>query len=633
MTNRQAPVLTSYIQQEWPIDSSNTRVYLLNRDNFLVENTNKRIVQCKIATPTEGTTKIKCVELPDARPPFDIDKTNNRLEMRALYGKYAYKHKNAIIYYNDYKILIRCRLDMKAKFIGIGSNTIELQKLKCTQISLDFTQGQIENFIAGHHGIDTTHNSMILSFYSKQGSLGSGLAGYIRADFQNYRTVYADLSNSQGTHLSPINSTYYIIHRGDHTSLHIRTKNRFYIQSPGSFTPTSEVFLSSYSPARGEEPLVVSTQVNRMNTHQENYETEDIGVMEVDDFSYYDLFSHREYVPEYDIYSKNVACQNLGLNSRLLKGNDLRLDDYDIGHYNSKGQIQMVMEAKKIVDDAKAAKKPLDVQMDSDLLKKIKTFPVDSKSLGLMFNQDHIRGLDSKNAIKIKTEGFAGTTEFTQFFGLEDGVIVYKSGSNIMIIRCSEAPMGKTEVVCKKISQISATNHELLQAYFYFKKLYIISKNTSSKKYELLRFNEEFKYIPPGATPTPTETVSAAIDLSSAAEIKWDLKIISDDIYIFISELSTGDTNDVPKMIQITVENDKISSTQLFNLNLKANGILKFKCGDIQFLPGSSREIFIINKGELVEKKYFTVLKVWYKGINQELDLTVINRFPLRKVG
>ena len=74
-----------------------------------------------------------------------------------------------------------------------------------------------------------------------------------------------------------------------------------------------------------------------MNTHQENYESEDVGVMEVDDFSYYDLFSQREYVPAYSAYSKNVYCQNLGINSRLLKGNDLRLDSYDISHYNVKG--------------------------------------------------------------------------------------------------------------------------------------------------------------------------------------------------------------------------------------------------------------------------------------------------------
>jgi hypothetical protein len=73
-------------------------------------------------------------------------------------------------------------------------------------------------------------------------------------------------------------------------------------------TPNSEVFLSSYSPARGEEPLIVSTQVNRMNSHEQNYETEDIGIMEIDDFSYYDLYAQRDYVPPYEEYSKNVAC-------------------------------------------------------------------------------------------------------------------------------------------------------------------------------------------------------------------------------------------------------------------------------------------------------------------------------------
>lgn len=180
-------------------------------------------------------------------------------------------------------------------------------------------------------------NTMILTLYSKHSSITSGLVGYIRVNFDLFRSSFSDLSHSQGTHMSPINSTYYTIHRGDHTSLHIRSKNRFYIQSPGSITQSSEVFLSSYSPARGEEPIVVSTLVNRMNSHSQNYETEDIGSMEIDDFSYFDLYGERNYVPPYGQYSKNVACHNLGLNSRLLKGNDLRLTSFDIGHYNSKG--------------------------------------------------------------------------------------------------------------------------------------------------------------------------------------------------------------------------------------------------------------------------------------------------------
>jgi hypothetical protein len=305
-----------------------------------------------------------------------------------MYASYDYKYKNAMIYYNDYKVFIRCSLPMKTGFIGSASKKIELKSLDCKHIGLDFTAKQIENLIAGHHGEAATKKSMILSFYSKSSSISSGLAGYIRVNFNQYRTYYSDLSHSQGTHLSPINSTYYVIHRGDHTSLHIRTKNRFYIQAPGENTPNLEVFLSSYSPARGEEPLVVSTEITRMNTHESNYEVEDIGKMEVDDFSYYDLYGQREYVPPLEEYTKNVACQNLGLNSRLLKGNDLRLTGFDIGHYNNKGQIQMVMEVKKMIAEGKK------VDMDSDLKKKIDSFPKDSKKFGMMFNQDHIRGLD-----------------------------------------------------------------------------------------------------------------------------------------------------------------------------------------------------------------------------------------------
>ena len=194
----------------------------------------------------------------------------------------------------------------------------------------------------------------------------------------------------------------------------------------------------------------------------------------------------------------------------------------------------------------------------------------------------------------------------SQFFGLEDGVIVYKLNDHIMVIRCHEAKMGNTEVLCKKENQIVAKGHEILQAYFYFHKLYIVSKDSTSNNYQLLRFNKKFEYLPKTPSSAPGNEVKDAIVLSTSTSIKWDLKIISDDIYVFVVELRDANTNDVPKLIQITIEEEKISSNKEFSLNLVKNGITDFKCGDIQFLPGSSREIFIVNKAELVDpvKKY-----------------------------
>jgi hypothetical protein len=103
-----------------------------------------------------------------------------------------------------------------------------------------------------------------------------------------------------------------------------------------------------------------------------------------------------------------------------------------------------------------------------------------------------------------------------------------------------------------------------------------------------------------------------------------------------VSEVSaTTDANDAAKLIQFTIENEGISSTQEFKLDLAANGISKFKCGDIQFQPGSSREAFIVNKAEQIgnSQKYQSVLKIWYGGVNKNLELVMTNRFPLKKVG
>lgn len=223
-------------------------------------------------------------------------------------------------------------------------------------------------------------------------------------------------------------------------------------------------------------------------------------------------------------------------------------------------------------------------------------------------------------------------------FGLEDGVIVLKNGDDIMVVRCQEADIGKKEVVCVKESQISAKGYTLLQAYYYFRKLYIVAKNASSNKYELLRFDEKFQYLPQSSSLTSNE-IKSGIVISSAQEIRWDLKIISDDIYIFIAEINQGETNDVPKLVQFTIENKAIIKTQTFELKMKENGIDKFKSGDIQFLPGSSKVLFIVNKAETIISKnkgstgvkVFTILKIWYGGVNKNLGIALINRFPLKK--
>lgn len=76
-------------------------------------------------------------------------------------------------------------------------------------------------------------------------------------------------------------------------------------------------------------------------------------------------------------------------------------------------------------------------------------------------------------------------------------------------------------------------------------------RGTNDLKYELLRFNEKFQYIPRSSNLPPTDTVtndqtiSLNTKTSGFVEMKFDMKIIHDDIYVLCSEiLAAPEAND-----------------------------------------------------------------------------------------
>jgi hypothetical protein len=64
---------------------------------------------------------------------------------------------------------------------------------------------------------------------------------------------------------------------------------------------------------------------------------------------------------------------------------------------NSKGQVQMIMESKKIIEQAKAKKEKPSIEVESELEAKIATFTTDLEEYGKLFKQDYIRGLNPKD--------------------------------------------------------------------------------------------------------------------------------------------------------------------------------------------------------------------------------------------
>ena len=175
-----------------------SRICLLNKSNFLLEDANKKLIyQYKVTSDLEKkpTLVVYPVHAPTNRPAPDTDISQNRLQMRSMYAYYDHKSFRGIIYYSDYKSCVRCRVQMEKGYEGVDSTSIPLIGTKCKSITLEFSQIQSQTMFAGDYGHDSTENSIILSYYDKKPDSNSGLTGYLNLNFDKYRTMYSDLQD------------------------------------------------------------------------------------------------------------------------------------------------------------------------------------------------------------------------------------------------------------------------------------------------------------------------------------------------------------------------------------------------------------------------------------------------------
>ena len=453
--------------------------------------------------------------------------------------------KQAVIYYSDYKSCVRCRLDMTTGYESrVSSLSIKLDD--CKTIDLDFTQTQITTLIASDFGIEPSQNNAILSLYVKQGNSGSASAGYLRINFDKYYSNFHDLRFSQGSYLSPINSTHYVLSRGDHTSLHQRTRSKFYVRgnpTDPSFT-NIEIYLSSFNPARNEEPLIMSTKLYYYQNHFDHLTSLQINATEIDDYSYWDQYEQDNFVPDEKEYFANVECHNIGINAHLLKGNDLRISEIDIGHYTSENQVQMILETKKAKEQSEAEKKPFTTKIDPEMDRKLKSYPEHSKIFGDLFKQDFVRGMNKDDIISVKTVGnLLPATMLTEYQGLIDGYSVHRNGDKIVLVKCNSIKIRNKEIECSIIQEVTAIGRVIVKAYSFFGQFYLVVRGANDLKYELLKFNEKFEYLPRSASLPPTklvandQTISLNTKTTGYSELKFDLKVIHDDIYVLCSEV------------------------------------------------------------------------------------------------
>ena len=98
-----------------------------------------------------------------------------------------------------------------------------------------------------------------------------------------------------------------------------------------------------------------------------------------------------------------------------------------------------------------------------------------------------------------------------------------------------------------------------------------MAKNTSKKQYELLRFNKQFMYLDEDGEQTkPTATVTKSLEFSGSESITFDIKVISDDIYLFYCEIKASGDNDVARMVRYQVENEIIIPANIKSFDFNA---------------------------------------------------------------
>lgn len=157
------------------------------------------------------------------------------------------------------------------------------------------------------------------------------------------------------------------------------------------------------------------------------------------------------------------------MNSHLLKGNDLRITEIDIGHYSGENQVQMILETKKIKEDSESQKKPLPFKIDDEMDKKIKSYPEHSKVFGSLFKQDYVRGMDKDDKISIKAaENLTTNGELVDYQGLTDGYSVHRAGDKIVLVKCDSIKVRLSEITCSKVQEVTAIGRVIIKAYRFF---------------------------------------------------------------------------------------------------------------------------------------------------------------------
>lgn len=558
---------------------------------------NKNLVACRI--PDTASTPINCT----ASVPFETS------SISSFSMKYDWKPETmkSTLFFVTSKEFGRCIYNLK-KF----QHPFDISKAECKKLKLFFTTSQTLDLMAGDFQVDMSEQRALVSFYSKKLERNTNLAGYLKIESSDHTAQYIDLSKSQGSLMSLVNSSYYILHRGKISSLHQTTEEKFFIRAPESET-SSSVYLSAYSPALNEEPFVVNTMVNRID--------DEFGGLFVDKIQEVSL-----YTQDFDgVYTnttgnktgsgdfivkdgQRIPCHILGYNSKILRGNDIKVEKINIGHVDSNGN--------KIYPNAEDRKK---LESDSDLYKVMR---VSGDKFSTKKNsRESVPNLKIHFPEELKSE-------IKKYFSADHGVFVFQTvNQKMMAVKCGVENHLVKDVNCKLLINITMNGYDIQQVTFQKQKLYIVVKKQNGGSIELFGFNETMGLFIT-ANDTKNRSIMEKGALISRIDADVDVNVFADDIYVVSITNYDLQTKTKAKLVlqKFVINEETVTAIRRFELIFENNGVPNFKKSGVAFLGDQTKYLYVVNK----HHKDYSLIKVLYAQVSNGYPLIIQERTPIR---
>ena len=522
--------------------------------------------------------------------------------------KYYHKPNSTVLVTFGNTRIYFCYLDMTVNTTQMPFQATNIGP-SCTSYNLFFSKLQKSQLYAKEVFLRDDFTKMIIPYHNQNEGDASNLSGFLYFDQFHSITEWHDLSLQQGTHLSPVNSSYYILHRGLVT-LHARQKNLFTISSPEE--QSTEVHLSSFTLDYDRQPFLMDTQVKSITSDSDSISVEGIQQVSIHDklFAtvYPEIVSSGQ---KSDFEGKNGLsaqlgddyqpdCIGLGYNSKLLKGNDIGLKNVTLGYKDINGNVTW------------ASGTTLDFiqQHNSEIYQQLKTFKIDSD-----FDLSEVIGADAK---------------LKDIYLAHQAVCIFQTeAGKLFIVRFALTKKYSKKVTYKLKAEVSITNYDIITAYFINSKLFLMTSNQVNRNLELFRFNEKFEIIDKTGQKTANQTISEQNSLVITNRIAhYDLKLFSDDIYIILvidNQDGRGDLSYV-QLIKYRINGVIINSKEDFYLYLGENGVRDFRKGNIGFVADQTHYAYVINK----DMNDFSLLEIDFSGVDLGTKMIISTKSGLK---